>query len=57
MREIITGKEQFVFRIIDIDEVRRLFADRPLKMEIAEETATGRRIDVPLHGHHRRPGA
>jgi threonyl-tRNA synthetase len=48
MREIITGSEQFVFRIVDIDEARRLFADQPLKLEVAEEIAAGRRIEA--HG-------
>jgi threonyl-tRNA synthetase len=55
MRKIITGKDQFVFRIIDIDEARHLFADQPLKLEIAEEIAAGRRIDASESGRKAEP--
>ena len=48
MREILAYDEDFVFRIVDIAEARLLFADQPLKLEVAEEIASGRRVDV--HG-------
>lgn len=45
MREIIDAAEPFVFRIIDLDDALRLFADQPLKLEIAEEIVIGGGID------------
>jgi threonyl-tRNA synthetase len=48
MRRIIAAGEPFVYREIDLDEARHLFADQPLKLEVAEEIAAGRRVDV--HG-------
>lgn len=45
MREIIAKDDPFVFRTIDLDEARRLFAEQPLKLEIAEEIAAGGGVD------------
>ena len=45
MREVIAGGDPFVFRTIDLAEARRLFADQPLKLEVAEEIAAGGRVD------------
>ncbi len=45
MRRIIAADYPFVYRVVDADEARRLFADQPYKLELIEGLAHGQDED------------
>ena len=45
MREIIACGDQFIYRIVDPEEARVLFADQPYKLELVEDIAAGGGVD------------
>src|SRR5690554_1974318 len=48
MRQIISGKHQFIYREVSADEARALFHDQPYKLELIEGLAKG---DVDEYGN------